>query len=247
MRRFFPFAALLGVALVLGCQDLGTGPDGLVPQFTHKDGAEHGKGKGGGGGGGGKPSVPIVNVTVAGGVTASEQDMELVRKGDIVKLRATATKKLPAGGLSLAMTMDVTHAAGIGNDGKLRFNNDPLLHIYKGNGDRLCERTGPDLPPEANVRTLFDKLVQNPAALRDVIVTIDKTALGEPENHQIKIFPDITVTGLNIVGDINNTDNFAVTASGEIRLAVSPKRPYHFHLICDIQSGDEITFTVTSQ
>ena len=34
MRRFFPFAALLGVALVLGCQDVGTGPDGLVPQFA---------------------------------------------------------------------------------------------------------------------------------------------------------------------------------------------------------------------
>ena len=30
MRRFFPFAALLGVALVLGCQDVGTGPDGLL-------------------------------------------------------------------------------------------------------------------------------------------------------------------------------------------------------------------------
>ena len=37
MRRFLPFAALLGVALVLGCQDVGTGlvePDGLVPQFA---------------------------------------------------------------------------------------------------------------------------------------------------------------------------------------------------------------------
>ena len=34
MRRFLPFAALLGVALVLGCQDLApVGPDGLVPQF----------------------------------------------------------------------------------------------------------------------------------------------------------------------------------------------------------------------
>ena len=33
MRSFLPFAALLGVVLVLGCQDVGTGPDGLVPQF----------------------------------------------------------------------------------------------------------------------------------------------------------------------------------------------------------------------
>ena len=38
MRRFLPFAALLGVALLLGCQDLGSvGPDGLVPQFDRKD------------------------------------------------------------------------------------------------------------------------------------------------------------------------------------------------------------------
>ena len=38
MRRFLPFAALVGVALVLGCQDVGTGPDGLVPQFDKKEG-----------------------------------------------------------------------------------------------------------------------------------------------------------------------------------------------------------------
>ena len=36
MRPFLPFTALLGVALVLGCQDVGTGPDGLVPQFDKK-------------------------------------------------------------------------------------------------------------------------------------------------------------------------------------------------------------------
>ncbi len=33
MRRFLPFAALLGVALVLGCQDVGTAP--TAPQFSH--------------------------------------------------------------------------------------------------------------------------------------------------------------------------------------------------------------------
>ena len=38
MRRFLPFAALVGVALVLACQDLGlVGPDGLVPQFNKPD------------------------------------------------------------------------------------------------------------------------------------------------------------------------------------------------------------------
>ena len=37
MRRFFPFAALLGVAFVLGCQDVGTGvvaSNGPGPQFA---------------------------------------------------------------------------------------------------------------------------------------------------------------------------------------------------------------------
>ena len=37
MRRFLPFAALVGVALVLGCQDVGTGvvaSDGAGPQFN---------------------------------------------------------------------------------------------------------------------------------------------------------------------------------------------------------------------
>ena len=36
MRRFLPFAALLGMAFVLGCQDVGTGvvaSDGSGPQF----------------------------------------------------------------------------------------------------------------------------------------------------------------------------------------------------------------------
>ena len=54
MRRFFPFAALLGVAFVLGCQDVGTGvvaSDGAGPQFAK--GGEPGKPGGGGGSGGG--------------------------------------------------------------------------------------------------------------------------------------------------------------------------------------------------
>ena len=40
MRSFLPFAALLGVALVLACQDVGTGPDGLLPQFNKKGAIE---------------------------------------------------------------------------------------------------------------------------------------------------------------------------------------------------------------
>jgi len=50
MRRFLPLAALLGVALVLGCQDLGSGPvgpDGLLPQFHHGKGSHAGGGSDG--------------------------------------------------------------------------------------------------------------------------------------------------------------------------------------------------------
>ena len=48
MRSFLPFAALLGVALLLGCQDVGTGPDGLVPQFDKPvPGSSHEHGGGG--------------------------------------------------------------------------------------------------------------------------------------------------------------------------------------------------------
>ena len=61
MRRFLPFAALFGVAFVLGCQDVGTGvveSDGAGPQFgvNCDDKPNHPKcpgGAGGGGGGGG--------------------------------------------------------------------------------------------------------------------------------------------------------------------------------------------------
>ena len=75
MRRFFPFAALLGVALVLGCQDLGTGavgPDGLEPQFAR--------------GSKGKPPSGTVSakVTLAGGMTTAVGDtLMLSGKNDV--------------------------------------------------------------------------------------------------------------------------------------------------------------------
>ena len=72
MRQFFPFAALLGVALVLGCQDVGTGvvaSDGAGPQFTHKDpNKEHGK-PGGGDTGDDNPGSPFYAYTFAGPLT----------------------------------------------------------------------------------------------------------------------------------------------------------------------------------
>ena len=73
MRRFFPFAALLGAAFVLGCQDVGTGvvgPDGLEPQFARK-----GKGK--------PPSGDVgATVTLGNGMTTEGDDLLLVGKYD---------------------------------------------------------------------------------------------------------------------------------------------------------------------
>ena len=75
MRRFLPFAALFGVAFVLGCQDVGTGPDGLVPQFggPHQD---HG------GGDKDNPEGPNVEVTLTGSImTPSPQPATLTSDG----------------------------------------------------------------------------------------------------------------------------------------------------------------------
>ena len=45
-------------------------------------------------------------------------------------------------------------------------------------------------------------------------------------------------------GDINS-HTFKVAFSGKIQLDVTNKHPDHFHLVCEIQPGDEITFDVT--
>ena len=71
MRRFLPFAALLGVAFVLGCQDVATGPDGLLPQF-----AQGSKGK--------PPSGTVsATVTLVDGMTTTGMGLELSGKNDV--------------------------------------------------------------------------------------------------------------------------------------------------------------------
>ena len=63
--------ALLSTAFLLGCQEQGSnpvGPEGLGPEFTHKNG-EHGKG--GRGGGGGKTDLAVTYTTHADTVFAS--------------------------------------------------------------------------------------------------------------------------------------------------------------------------------
>ena len=251
--------ALLSAVFILGCQDLGTGvvaSDGAGPQFAVNfcDKKPNHPKCGGGDGGGGKPSVPVVKVTVAGGMTASKQDIELVRKGDIVKLRAYDSKKSPTGNLLLKMDMINTDLAGRGGieDGNIILDPSSLdvLDAPAPNGNVICERTGPDKPPAAEVRKLFGKLVQSEAS-RGVLVMIDKTAIGfSSENHHILILDDLKVTTPTVMvapspsAEAIESNTFTATFSGKIRLTTT-KHPDHFHLICDIQSGDEITFAVT--
>ncbi len=98
------------------------------------------------------------------------------------------------------------------------------------------------------MRELFGKLVQAEAK-RFVLATIDTNMLGAPSpDHTIRITLDMrldspTVDLLSPAGSID-TDTFKVKFSGVIQLDVTNKHPDHFHLVCDIQSGDEITFDV---
>ena len=226
--------ALLSAVFILGCQDVGTGPDGLVPQFAKGGGKDKP-------GGGGKVPVPLVNVTVTGGMVSVDdavipnpntQQMELVRKGDIVKLRAYAHRKSPTGNLYLKINM--THTAAAGRDGAGNIMLDAFGNVLHNDGSILCDRTGREKPPD-EVRELFEKLEQ-PADSRGVLVTIDKTALDSSSKNEILILEDITVTPtVTVAGDIES-NTFTATFSERIGLA---------GLICDIQLGDEITFDVT--
>ena len=97
MRRFLPFAALLGVALVLGCQDVGTGPDGLVPQF-----AKGGKpGKPGGGGGSGSGGNLAATLDLEGGMMVA--GLEVTGKDDDTRFRLST--------LNLAVPIKMNFAA----------------------------------------------------------------------------------------------------------------------------------------
>ncbi len=186
--------ALLSTVFLFGCQEQGSdpvGPEGLGPEFTHKNG-EHGtSGGGGGGGGGGGPrdKGTFVNVTMGGGMTGT--DSMLLRLNDGGVNLKTATPQGTKEDYFL-LTMNMTHtrdaASIVNNEIAVSGNGD----ILKDGGGILCERTGPDQPPDAMVRALFEKLVEVNPARRDVIVTLAKTAL-DGDNHRINIFPDIGV------------------------------------------------------
>jgi len=109
--------ALLSTALVLGCQDVGTGPDGLVPQF-----ARGGKGK--------PPSGDVLaTVTLVGGMTTKGTGLELVGKNDVqtVTLAANPLRNV---GIVMSFGFEGTCIKIFGEGGKSDGDLSELEKIY---------------------------------------------------------------------------------------------------------------------
>ena len=257
MRSSLPFAALLGVALLLGCQDVGpVGPDGLEPQFSHRPGSCKGHHKddpncdGGGGGGGGQNFV-FVDVIVTGGMNTDDpvkQQMELARKPGIVKIRAN-TEKVGTPFLNLEIAMGNTLAA-------LTSGSDQQEQRISLNTN--CEWSGRIEQTVDNtdwVIGMLPSILTDPTERRSVLVVIDEDA-GVSENNTMGIWPVGTTgtwPGFRVKGsprvtvedgDID-TDEFQIKFSGgTVELTVAPPEDSRnvIHLSCII--FDDITFTV---
>ena len=229
--------ALLSTVFLLGCQDMGSrpvGPEGLGPEFGHKDG--HTKG-GGGGGGGPKPEDVFVDVIATDGMngmngmktaTNNVQQMELVRRDDVLRLRGYAPKfGEPYFLVEVAMTK-----------------------TYAKDWRNICE-TGHGDTDTLLMNDVFTNLIEG-LTEREVSFGIDKSALVNGDHHiwvtngpgLVKISPStVTVNS----GDID-TDSFSVTFSGgQVKLGgtllePSPPNKFASELFCD--NLDKITFAV---
>jgi len=229
--------ALLSTVFLLGCQDMGSGPVGLGPEFTHKDGAQHGKG----GGGGPKPEGVLVDVIVTGGMKTESglvQKMELVRKGDIVTLRGLLSE---LGEPDFRLQVDMT----------LTYGHDELAVPLAPWRQDICD-TGHGDTADFLMNDVFTNLLE-PATEREVLVRIDTSALENGDHifwvtngpGLVKIAPSTVVIG----GDIINTDVFSVTfGGGELKLGgtdldtTSRGNKSPSQLFCG--NLDEITVTV---
>ena len=229
MRRFLPFAALLGVAFVLGCQDVGTGvvaSDGPGPQFAVDCEANPDHKKCNGGGGGGGKDIPV-GVTVGGGMTAQQQPMQLAEDDSRLRLASDEPDFVLANNLT----------------------NTSLEGIEE------CVQTGRGAPNNEWADSLFAELVQPPAE-RGLFVRIDKTALGRTsDTHRIHNADNSEIGGIKIkvfeptvtVPDDNVSGDFVATFSGgDIAVSGSPtgKIKDRVFLTCPIQPGDDIIVTV---
>jgi len=220
------------------------GPEGLGPELDHK-GDPHGKP----GGGGGRIKFVFIDVIVTGGVKTepadTSQQMELVRKPGIIKLRANSAAESPS--LRLRIDMHLTLAAATAT---------------LENFDENCEWLGPATKDERNVAfakdTILPFILVNPAIDRWALVVFDENA-GESEDNSMAIFPiepdgsgfgvkkgSPTVTVL--AGNIT-TDAFVIAFGGGViglaGLRPGDKKEDAIHLACKI--FDVITFTVKSK
>ncbi len=217
--------ALLSAVFVLGCQDLGSvGPDGLVPQFAKKcDSPPCEKDDDGGG-----KDIPVL-VTVAGGMNAEEQLMQLSE--DDSRLRLTTDE------LSFELANSLTNTSLL----------NPLFE---------CVQTGRGAPDDLWALTLFAELEQD-LVPRGVFVRIDKDALGLTSDiHRIVHGDNSEMAGIKITvfeptvavepdGDFSG--NFTATFSGgriEVSGSETGKIKDRVRLTCPIHPDDDIIVTV---
>ncbi len=236
--------AVLATVFLLGCQEQGSGPVGPGPEFHHRDG--HSKGGPGG------PGTFPVDVTVTDGIIAATQKMRFAENDELMGWTRRPDQPAP-GGLLFQMNMTNTLAfALLGNC------------LEEGKRIEAAQASG-------FVVNLFNKLVQpspdNPLPLTEAgafLVAVDKAALGDPSiDHNMSIDNNIDVVPaeerwiMKVRGeptvkvldpqDGNVDCDLKVEFSrGTIRLKGTPtgKAPDLVFLTCDIQDGDEITFTV---
>jgi hypothetical protein len=149
MRRFLPFAALIGVALVLGCQDVGTGPDGLVPQFDKKGTGDCANGKpihchGGDDDSSGGTGRALADVTITGGmVTDQSQEVNLEENNNTLKFNASAFGIAVINlEIDLAKTLEETPDVGIGACTMNRENTEKKEDLFARLSSALDGRRG---------------------------------------------------------------------------------------------------------
>ncbi len=168
-------AALLSTALLLGCEDQGSGPVGpedIGPQLTHKKDKEHGgKGGGGGGGGGGGSSVSDATVVLSGGMT-TPSDAGGARIQQAVRIQRENRNIL---------TFEET-----------RDPDDNMISAFSTAIDLSsiseCVVSDPDLSlSDDEVTDLLAKLTDtNTEQIRFWSMTVDKRKLGDPsDKHEI--------------------------------------------------------------
>ena len=105
MRSFLPFAALLGVAFVLGCQDVGTGVVGPQLHVSEKHPNGHG-------GGGGDPTEPDATVELTEGL------ITLVPQGVQIRKDNASTLQVRRDGFSSRIALNATFMKGLDKCGQ---------------------------------------------------------------------------------------------------------------------------------